>query len=98
MRARAKTDSNQPDIVDGLRSIGASVQILAAVGKGCPDLLIGYRGVNVLLEIKDGAKSPSRRELTDDQVIWHGRWNGQVASATNLEEAIAVVQIVARKA
>ena len=46
MRRQAKVDANQSDIVAGLRSIGATVQPLHAVGKGCPDLLIGYRGDN----------------------------------------------------
>lgn len=45
MRRRAHTDRNQPAIVAALRGIGATVQPLHAVGQGCPDLLVGYRGV-----------------------------------------------------
>jgi hypothetical protein len=56
MRRAARTDSNQTEIVATLRSLGCSVQMLHAVGAGCPDLLIGIDGQNLLLEIKDGSK------------------------------------------
>jgi hypothetical protein len=96
VRRIAKTDANQPAIVDGLRAIGCSVQILAREGEGCPDLLVGYRGLNLLLEVKDDGQPPSKRRLTDDQGRWHADWNGQVATVENLEEAIAVVQIACK--
>ncbi len=71
MRRAARTDANQTDIVDALRQVGAHVTILSAVGDGCPDLLVGYRGKLYVLEVKDGTKPPSARELTADQVQWH---------------------------
>lgn len=43
MRRAARTDANQTAIVEALRKCGASVQSLAAVGKGVPDLLVGLR-------------------------------------------------------
>ena len=49
---RGKLDATQPDIVKALKRVGASVQDLHAVGGGCPDLIVGYRGVNYLLECK----------------------------------------------
>jgi len=91
VRHRAKIDDNQPAIVKALKQIGCNVQSLAACGNGVPDLLVGYRGYNLLLEVKDGAKSASRRELTDDQRVWHMFWTGQVAVVESVEEAIAVV-------
>ena len=96
MRRAAKVDRNQGEIVDGLRAVGCSVQILAKLGEGCPDLLVGYHGTNVLLECKDEEQPPSKQKLTDDQVEWHAEWRGQVATVKNVAEAIAVVQIVAR--
>lgn len=97
MRRAAKTDANQTDIVATLRKIGATVQPLHGVGSGCPDLLVGYRGAdgvarNYLVEVKDGAKPPSARKLTPDQVEWHIAWRGQVAVADSIEAAIAVVR------
>ena len=92
MRRAAKVDRNQPEIVDALRDAGATVQTLAAVGKGCPDLLVGYEGVNYLIEVKDGQKAPSARKLTKDQVIWHGDWKGQVSVAKCVDEAIDAIK------
>lgn len=53
------------------------MQHLHAVGEGCPDILVGWRGVNLLMEIKDGTKPPSKRRLTPDQKRWRLEWNGQ---------------------
>ena len=97
MRA-AKVDANQKSIVDALRRAGASVQLLHRVGEGCPDALAGYRGRNVLVEIKDGAKPPSARKLNDVQVEWHAAWRGQVATVTSEAEAFAAVGITTNKA
>jgi Holliday junction resolvase len=72
----AKIDRTQPEIVEVLRAHGASVQSLATVGSGCPDLLIGYRQRTHVIEVKDGALSPSRRRLTADQVAWWRAWCG----------------------
>ena len=88
---RARIDANHADIVATLRALGASVQSLASVGDGCPDLVVGWRGRNVLLEIKDGAKSPSRRRLTADERRWHASWSGEVAVVATVEQATAAV-------
>jgi hypothetical protein len=76
MRVAAKIDANQEQVVLALRAVGATVQTLAAVGKGVPDLLVGYQGKTILLEVKDGRKPPSARRLTEDQLKWHGAWRG----------------------
>lgn len=83
-----RTDENQRKIVAALRAVGASVQDLSRVGKGCPDLLVGFRGRNYLLEVKN----PERRwKLTDDQVMWHRYWNGKAVVVRDSEEALAVI-------
>lgn len=91
MRTRSRTDRNQQEIVSAFRDIGARVQVLSAVGKGCPDLLVGFRGVNVLVEVKDGGRVPSERKLTADQVRWHGSWAGQVCVAEDITDAVQKV-------
>lgn len=91
MRRAAKTDANQQEIIDALRKIGASVQPLHKVGQGCPDLLCGWRGMNTILEVKDGKKPPSARKLTADQVEWHANWRGQVAVVETVEQAIEAI-------
>lgn len=81
-------DANQPEIVDGLRAIGCTVVVLHAPS----DLLVGYRGRNVLLEVKDGAKPASAKKLTADQLIFRAEWRGQYDVVETLDAAIAVVQ------
>ena len=91
MRA-AKADRNQPEIVAALRMLGVTVQHLHKVGEGCPDILCGVIGKNVLMEIKDGEKIPSKRKLNNDQVEWHKNWRGQVAVVETVDQAIEVIQ------
>jgi hypothetical protein len=66
MRRHGRTDANQTEIVAALRGIGAHVQSLADVGKGCPDLLVSFRGAWFVLKLK----SPGGK-LTDDERDWH---------------------------
>lgn len=91
MRRAARTDANQVEIVSALRAIGCSVSDTSGVGGGFPDLAVGFRKRTLLLEVKDGSKPPSARELTPDQVLWHISWRGQVAVVTSIEEAIAAI-------
>lgn len=92
MRRAAKVDDNQPEIVAALRAAGYSVQSIAAVGKGCPDLLVGCRGKNLLMEVKDGSKPPSKRKLTPDEQTWHAAWRGQVCVVESVDDALAAVR------
>jgi len=86
-----KVDANQARLVDALRRAGASVQHLHAVGKGCPDIAVGYRGVTYLLEIKDGDNPPSRQKLTPDEAAWHDAWRGHVIVVASIDEALAAI-------
>jgi hypothetical protein len=90
-RYSAKVDRNQSEIVAALRQAGATVQPLHSVGQGCPDLLVGYRGRNWLIEVKDWQASNSDRELNARQVEWHGGWKGQVAKVETVGAALAVI-------
>lgn len=90
MRA-AKIDANQNEIVSALRKTGCSVQILSSVGKGCSDLVVGFAGLNLMMEVKDGSKPPSAQKLTLDQVKWHQDWNGTVVVVNSVEQALQAV-------
>lgn len=87
MRRNAKVDRNQPEIVKALRAEGATVQVLSAVGKGCPDILVGYNYINYLFELKveDG-------KLTPDQRVFHSQWNGKVHIVRTSEEALRIIK------
>lgn len=91
MRYAAKVDRNQPEIVAALRKVGATVQSLAAVGDGVPDLLVGFRNANHLLEVKDGEKVPSARLLTSEQLGWHAKWIGPVTIVYSVEDALRAI-------
>lgn len=86
-----RTDSNHVAVMFALRRIGATVQSTHMVGVGFPDIVVGYRRKNFLLEIKDGRKTPSRRALTDDEAAFHKSWNGQVETVNSPEEAVRFI-------
>lgn len=92
MRA-AKIDANQSAIVAALRAVGASVQSLAGVGNGVPDLLVWWRGYH-LLEVKDGSLPPSDRELTQPQKKWHAHWGGPVHVVLSEEDALRAIGVM----
>ena len=91
VRRAAKIDDNHKEIVKLLRQHGATVQSLAAIGHGCPDLLVGHNNRNWLVEVKDGRKSLSRQKLTQDEKEWIAKWRGQVDVVTNVLEAYQLV-------
>jgi hypothetical protein len=81
-------DANQSEIVAGLRGIGATVCDIHEVGAGCPDILVGFRGTNWLLEIK----APGRaRGLTRMEVAWLEAWRGQAAVVTTIDDALRII-------
>ena len=94
-----KTDRNQAAIVAALREIpGVSVQDLHEVGRGCPDILVGYRGFtwrgsyvnnNWVFEIKvPGGK------LNDREREWHAIWRGPAAVITSADEALRIMGVI----
>lgn len=93
MRTRARTDDNQAAIMEELRRRvpDCSVQSLAACGKGVPDLLVGYTGLNWLFELKDPDKPPSKTRLTPDQLRWHEAWKGQIHKVFSAGEIMVLI-------
>lgn len=103
MRRAAKVDRNQPQIVEALQKIGATVQHLHQVGKGCPDLLVGFRRQTFLLEVKPseadirkgGGKMDSRLMAPNElETMWHRIWQGlPVAVVHNIDEALEAIGV-----
>lgn len=91
MRFRPRMDGNQRVIVEALRTAGAAVQSLAQVGGGVPDLLVWFRGVLYLLEVKDPIGQKRSVGLTPSQQVWHAAWPGEVHIVTSAEDALAAV-------
>lgn len=90
MRAK-RVDDNQAKIVEQLRRLHISVQHLHTIGKGCPDLLLGVRNKNFLIELKDSKKAPSEKKLTPDEQEFFDTWKGQVNKCETLDEILKVV-------
>jgi len=92
MRRAARVDENQGLIVKALRACGATVRIITQ-GDGIPDLLVGYRGHTILMEVKDGNKPPSARQLTTAEQIFFDQWNGgKLFIVNSVEEALDVLK------
>lgn len=66
-----RVDANQSLIVRDLKRAGAFVQSLAVIGRGCPDILVLFRGDAYVMEIKDGSQPPSKQRLTPLEKEWH---------------------------
>lgn len=92
MRAK-KVDANQKHVMKLCRQIpGLSVVSIHTVGKGVPDLLVGFRGVNYLVELKDGAKVKSAKKLTPDEEEFHANWKGQVCVAESIDDILKIIK------
>lgn len=81
-----RIDANHREIVEALEAVGATVQPLIKIGKGCPDILCAYRGNLFLMEIKtrDG-------KLTADQIEWMAKWRSPVYVVHTVDEALKVI-------
>lgn len=74
-----RVDKNQKDIVDAFRKMGATVIDLSKVGKGIPDLMIGYNNKTALVEIK----ADEKKKLTPHQEAFFREWNGGTLARVN---------------
>ena len=85
--ARKRVDRNHGRIVQSLRKRGASVFSLATLGKGVPDLCIGFQQRTVLAEIKT-----KTGKLNAMQRNWHDTWRGEkvvvLRSSEDVEELL----------
>ena len=81
-----RTDHNQAEIVKALRDVGATVQDLHLVGHGCPDILVGFRGKNYVMEIK-----MPKGTLEADQRDWIGEWQGKTHVVRSVDEALLAI-------
>lgn len=82
-----KTDSNQKEIVSTFRKLGASVLDCSALGRNAPDILVGTKGKNVLVEIKTPTGSISRGQLE-----FIRDWRGLVALVHSNLQAQTLVE------
>ena len=93
MRVRGRIDDNQKEVVSQLRKLGVSVAITSMLGKGFPDLVLGYQNKNFLIELKDGSKTKSRKTLTEDEAKFFNDWKGQVDKCESLDDICRIIGI-----
>jgi hypothetical protein len=91
-RRAARVDANQAAIVACLRKAGATVQHLHRVADDCPDLLVGYRAQNFVIEVK-----MPKEQLRPGQRAWMESWRGQACVAHSCEEALYSIGALKRK-
>lgn len=79
-----KRDANEHAIVTALKAVGATIVRISA--DGAPDLLVGFRGRNWLLEVK-----ASKGLLRANQAAWATRWSGKVTTVRSPDEALIAI-------
>jgi hypothetical protein len=82
MRRAARTDSNQHELVEALKKIGARCYYI----KEPVDLLVGFRGRSIALEVKALGKP-----LTQAQRTFFETWPGEASLCHTIDEAISAV-------
>lgn len=91
MRRAARVDANQEQIVKALRKAGATVLITSQL-KNCFDILVGYKGINYIMEIKDENQPPSKRRLTEGEQGFKDKWKGgEYYIVINIDEALNTI-------
>lgn len=85
MKRRHRKDENQDAIVAALEKLpGVSVAIISRP----VDLIVGYKGSNYLIDIKNPEGSHG---LTPAQNKFFNRWTGQVNTAETLQDIINIL-------
>jgi hypothetical protein len=95
-RPSGHKDANHEAIVLELRQLGATVLETHALGDDAPDLVVGYRGITALVELKSGDRVLGRahvtqrrkRERLERQRAYLDAWAGGLAFIAETTEAI----------
>jgi hypothetical protein len=95
LRRAARRDRNHGEIVEAFGRLGCSVIDVASIPCGF-DLLIGYGGLTIPVEVKDGLKPPSKRKLTKNEKKIHDRWTGGKRIVENVEQAAETANLLRR--
>lgn len=95
MRAMRK-DANHGEVSDVIRAAGWSVLDLAKHGVSV-DLVVGKPFFAALVEIKDGSKPPSARQLTPKESELKANWDGPYIVALSGEDALQQLEALYRE-
>ena len=84
---KGRVDLNHAQVINGLLQAGMTAKSIASVGGGVPDVIAGFRGVTVLLEVKSGNNG-----LTSQEEDFASHWAGSYAVVYTPEEAVLAVE------
>lgn len=76
MKYGAKKDANHHEVVEAMQKAGAYVIDMSHVGKGFPDLIVGFESKTILMEIKNPKTAYGRKGLNKNQLKWKEQWTG----------------------
>jgi len=90
-------DINEPEIIAALRAVGATVFSLDKP----VDLLVGYKGKTLLMEVKQPGKKKRMdgfiHDLTSDQREFFSAWRGgELVTVRSVAQALACLGIADR--
>lgn len=92
MYYKTKIDKNQKAIVEALEAAGASVLVTSRMGSGFPDLVVGLRGKNILIEVKNPENSYGRKGFNKNQQNFADFWRGSPPIIVRtVDEAMAAI-------
>lgn len=87
----ARVDENQGEIIDALREAGASVYII----KLPVDLIVGYKGKTMLVEIKSQKTAYGRKGPNKNQAAFMRTWEGgSVAMINSVDAALNLLKVM----
>jgi len=86
MRLRGRIDKSQNEIVKALRGVGAKVAITSNLGNGYADLVVGFRGVMMWMEIKSKGG-----RLTQDEIDFSNEWTPYTVVVYSVEDALRAI-------
>lgn len=88
---KKRVDENQKQIIHTFIALGASVVDLSRVGQGTPDLVIGYKGKTIFVEVKRDAKA----KYTEAQIKFMQNWRGgPVSRIDSVDAAIRLIKML----
>lgn len=90
-----KKDANHNEIVDAMTKVGAYVIDMSHVGKGFPDLIVGFQNMTILMEIKNPKTSYGKKGLNKNQLQWKEKWTGGAYCVVDsIDSALRMIGVV----
>ena len=91
MRRDARRDVNEKPIIEALRAVGATVYIM---DDPC-DLLVGYKGSTLLMEVKNPESRYGKKGFNENQKHFAENWKGgSFCLVDSIESALRMLNIM----